>query len=190
MRLPAWTTEPLFRYALRRTLDTGPDFVIGDDYLQRWFVTPWAGRYKDLERPTRWQRFVRSAPVVYLHRILTSDDDRALHDHPAASMTIVLMGSYFEHVPVDRDKPWGATRRLLRREGDVVFRWARRPHRIELPPSGDPCMTLFVFGFRLRRDNHGRRRHDWWGFHCPKGWRHWRIFTSPRDRGRVGRGCD
>lgn len=29
-----------------------------------------------------------------------------------------------------------------------------------------------------------------WGFACPKGWRHWRLFVDERDHGKVGRGCD
>jgi hypothetical protein len=42
-----------------------PDFVIGDHYLHRWWVVP---------------RNEKSN--VYLHEILHSDDDRAMHDHP------------------------------------------------------------------------------------------------------------
>ena len=42
-----------------------PDFVIGADYLRRWWVIP-----------------RNDSQNVYLHDIRKSDDDRALHDHP------------------------------------------------------------------------------------------------------------
>ena len=48
-----------------------PDFIIGDDhdpYLKRWWLIP------------------RNPLVnVYLHQILRSDEDRALHDTPGLS---------------------------------------------------------------------------------------------------------
>lgn len=53
-----------------------PDFVIGDlsnPYLLRWWVIP-------------RNRFFN----VYLHKFLRDDDDRALHDHPWWSMSIIL----------------------------------------------------------------------------------------------------
>ena len=28
-----------------------------------------------------------------------------------------------------------------------------------------------------------------WGFHCPKGWVHWRDFTAGKDGEIVGKGC-
>ena len=109
MRLPQGLTKPLIRWTDRIRLHRRPDFVIGDHYLSRWYVTPWTGKYKHVEKPTRWQRLVRSLPVLYVHAFTGSDDDRALHDHPAASMTIVLDGSYWEHVPADRNDPAGPT---------------------------------------------------------------------------------
>jgi len=39
--------------------------------------------------------------------------------------------------------------------------------------------TLFMTGRRCRE----------WGFWCPQGWRHWRIFASPSNKGEVGIGC-
>lgn len=133
------------------------DVVIGgheDPYLLRWFVIP-------------------RNPVcnVYLHLFLRSDDDRALHDHPWASISLLLDGEYTEHL-ADNQK------RLLR-AGDMRVRMSGKlAHRIELHKG--PCWTLFVTGPRYRQ----------WGFHCPQGWRHWREFTNPSDPGAIGRGCE
>ena len=190
MRLPQGLTKPLIRWTDRIRLHRRPDFVIGDHYLSRWYVTPWTGKYKHVEKPTRWQRLVRSLPVLYVHAFTGSDDDRALHDHPAASMTIVLDGSYWEHVPADRNDPAGPTVAYRRRRGDIVFRRAHAPHRIEMPHDVERCITLFSFGLRLRRNQRGERDPKWWGFWCRHGWRHWTIFTDPNDSGRTGRGCD
>jgi len=183
MRLPRLITAPLFHWALRRKLNTRPDHVIGDEYLLRWYVTPWSGKYRQLEHKTWWQWLVTRLPGVYLHLFRGSDDDRALHDHPWPSCSILLMGGYYEHVPVNPDRPTGPTRAIWRPEGAISFRRARAPHRIALPHEScqeHNVMTLFITGPRLRE----------WGFWCPRGWRHWRIFTDPKDSGQVGRGCE
>jgi hypothetical protein len=147
-----------------------PDFIIGgaeNPYLLRWWVIP-------------------RNPIfnIYLHKFLRDDDDRALHDHPWVNCSIVLRGKYLEHTPDGI---------YLRKPGSVVCRRATAAHRIELKKvyiksSGRfhvrmttfPAWTLFITGPRIRE----------WGFHCPKGWRPWQEFTSPADKGKIGKGCD
>lgn len=187
MKLPRFFRDRLHRFALRRTARPA-DYVIGRGYLDRWYLTPWAGHRSSGAQPSWRQRLLDFAPVAYLHVFFGSDDDRALHDHPAASMTLLLSGGYYEHLPAHRADPAGPSVRKLRRPGQIVFRRAKTPHRIELI-SGKPCMTLFVFGFRLRRNQLGKRDPRWWGFWCKHGWRHWRIFTDPNDPSQIGRGC-
>ena len=107
---------------------------------------------------------------IYLHHFLRSDDDRALHDHPWWNLSILLKGRYIEHMPKGQ---------ALRRRGQMVLRGATAAHRVELIDG--PVWTLFITGPKIRE----------WGFHCPLGWRHWRIFTNPEDNGQtVGRGCE
>ncbi len=105
--------------------------------------------------------------------------DRALHDHPWVSLSIVLKGGFIEHMP---------GKVVRRRASQIVFRRAVHTHRIELFRTGHfslsgavpvPAWTLFITGPRIRK----------WGFHCPKGWVHWRDFTSPTDKGNIGKGC-
>jgi len=140
-----------------RALGREPDFVIGSPeapYMHRWFVIP----------RNRWFN-------IYLHKIVRSDDDRALHDHPWWNVSIILRGGYFEHVP-------GAVRK--RRAGSVVVRGALTAHRLEVDKRIAPhAWTLFITGPRIRE----------WGFHCPKGWVLWTDFVDDRDAGKVGRGC-
>lgn len=111
---------------------------------------------------------------IYLHQFMRSDDDRALHDHPWWNLSILLRGRYVEHTI----SAGGINIRTERKAGGIKLRRAGAAHRIELHDG--PCWTLFVTGPRLRE----------WGFHCPRGWVHWRVFTNPADNGAtIGRGC-
>jgi quercetin dioxygenase-like cupin family protein len=106
---------------------------------------------------------------VYLHEILRDDDDRALHDHPWPNTSLLLIGRYREITP---DGVY------LREAGDLVTREANSAHRLELIEH-EPCVSLFFTGPKVRE----------WGFHCPKGWVHWRDFTGGEHGEIVGRGC-
>jgi hypothetical protein len=132
-----------------------PDFVINDPgmdipYLSRWWLIP-------------RNRFFN----VYLHKFTRSDSDRALHDHPWYSMSVLLKGKLLEH-------QLGADRWIKRFV--PVFRSARFAHRLELIEG--PVWTLFITGPRIRE----------WGFHCPGGWVHWTVFTTA-DGKNIDKGC-
>lgn len=139
-----------------------PDFIIGRSdgpYLRRWWVIP----------RNRWFN-------VYLHNIIRSDDDRALHDHPWWNVSIILRGGYIEVLPTR-----GATvTTKWRAPGCLVLRGPLSPHRLVISPFSEPVWTLFITGPRLRD----------WGFWCPNGWIHWRAFTSGPNGETVGLGCD
>jgi hypothetical protein len=139
-----------------------PDQVIGGaerPYMRRWWLIP---RNKLLN--------------AYLHQFLRSDDDRALHDHPWASASVLLRGCYVEHTIA----AGGIHRRQLLTAGDVRVRPSgRMAHRVELVDG--PCWSLFLTGPRYRE----------WGFHCADaGWIHWKRFTADDDPGAIGKGCD
>lgn len=125
------------------------------------------------ERPylRRWWVIPRN-PIfnIYLHQFLRDDDDRALHDHPWFNLSILLRGQYREHT---------RTGAVVRRAGGFKLRSPWAAHRIELI-DGEPCWTLFITGPRQRQ----------WGFWCPQGWRHWKLFVDGKDAGSIGRGCD
>lgn len=135
--------------------DREPDFIIGGHerpYLLRWFLIP------------RNETF-----NVYYHRFVRDDDDRALHDHPWPSFSLMLAGQCRE-ITQDGSR--------IVKAGDGLYRGAEFAHRIELI-DGQPCETLFITGPKVRD----------WGFHCPKGWVDWRDFVATDDTGQIGRGC-
>lgn len=142
----------LIDFAVRRTLQREPDFIIGPDraegpYMERWYV---------------WPR--NKVCNLYLHRFLRSDEDFALHDHPwLFNVSRIYRGRYCEHTVA----AGGVHTKVIRREGDWKLRFWKAPHRVELLPDeymlGDklmPCWTLFLTGPVVRE----------WGFHCPSGW--------------------
>lgn len=172
MKCPERLRRRLLVHALVVMARRDPDVIIGsagDPYMHRWYILP----------RNRWFN-------LYLHRFWRSDDDRALHDHPWWNASLLLEGAYVEHT-IERG---GINRRERLEGGAIRFRPAKAAHRIELDrdEGGAPlsCVTLFATGPRIRD----------WGFHCPKGWVPWRIFTAevPARPGEprissIGRGC-
>lgn len=139
-------------------------FTIGGDenpYLRRWFVTPRG-----------------EGCATFLHQFLRDDDNRALHDHPWHSVSIILSGGYIDHTPD------GA---FLRSAGDVLMREPLSRHRVELLRAENDApvvsWTLFLVGPRVRE----------WGFWCPDGgserFVHWKDFTTGEHGERIGAGC-
>lgn len=128
-----------------------PDFVIGDNYMHRWWLIP-------------RNRFFN----VYLHKIMRNDDDRALHDHPWWSVSVLLKGRLRE---VLRNRIRYPLRFI------PLLRSAKLAHRLEVVEG--PVWTLFITGPVIRS----------WGFHCPKGFVNWKDFVDDRDAGKTGRGC-
>lgn len=194
-----------------RPWDHAPDFVIGtwdDPYLYRWYIVPPHGMW-----PLGWLRKAfpksklaraiaeRFAVNVYLHRFMRSDDDRALHDHPWANISLLLEGSYMEHV--FQEKPKGVTNgheynvpetwikmHTAGGWGGLSMRSAETAHRIELfkdkQGKEQPVWSLFITGRKERS----------WGFWCPKSWRHWENFVAEgkdiyaKGQSSVGAGCE
>ncbi len=156
-----WLADWLYSHLRKLEYKREPDFLIGnpdDPYLMRWYLVP-------------------RNPImnVYLHKMLHSDDDRALHDHPWPSMSICLHGLIGELY-----SDWGSGVQYFRynQKGAVVFRSATMGHRLII--ENGPAWTLFITGPRVRN----------WGFWCPQGWRPWQEFCDPGEKGRVGKGCD
>lgn len=151
----------LKRWAEWHMASRPPSFIIGGaaaPYIKRWWVIPRNRMFN-----------------IYLHEIIRSDDDRALHDHPWVNCSILLDGAYFEH----RIREGGVHTRALREAGAIVFRRAKAAHRLEVI-EGRRAISLFVTGPVIRS----------WGFHCPEaGWVHWRDFTAGDNGEIVGRGC-
>lgn len=153
--LPGWLQWKLFRHHVRYTVEHPMDFRIPPDeavgvYMERWWRVP-----------RNW------ASNIYFHIVRRSDDDRALHDHPWFSFSIVLDGGYHEHTidagGVHHKKWFGPGTMRFRPSGKYA-------HRLELEtltPETDgvsfrelPARTIFITGPVLRR----------WGFHDTRQW--------------------
>ena len=130
-----------------------PDLVLeeqGSVYLMRWWVLP----------RNRWLN-------VYLHQFASSDESRALHDHPwAFNASWLLCGVYLEHT-INRG---GIHVARALEAGRFRLRIGAAPHRLEL--VSPRAWTLFVTGPAYRK----------WGFHCPHGF-------VPHDRWTHAGGC-
>lgn len=130
-------------------------------YMRRWFIA----------RKSRLPFVSHAMENVYLHNVMRSDDDRALHDHPWWNISIVLWGGYYEHMPLNRQgyaEGWDRrTVRKWRGIGSIVYRKATYAHRLELPAHAQkPTWTIFITGKKSRE----------WGFLCLDGWKHWITF--------------
>lgn len=107
----------------RAKMQRAPDFIIGDNYLRRWWIIP-----------------RNEGCNVYLHEINRSDDDRALHDHPWDNTSFLIAGSYIEHTPESH---------FVREAGSTIERKATDAHRLEVA-DGSPAISLFMTGPKLR----------------------------------------
>lgn len=188
--------EWLLRRAEAIMASRPPDFEIGppgDRYLLRWYLTPWS-RYERGSKPKNWlDALTRKLPNAYLHRFRHDDEDRALHNHPWASCSVMLKSGYYEVMKLPTARPEEGDVKVFRPEGSVTFRRASAFHRVVLlrsyvgersvprfEPVAVEAITLFLTGFVVQG----------WGFACPQGFRPWQEFVSSRDKGSVGRGCE
>lgn len=115
--------EGMLKWAEGIMHSRGPDFIIGENYLRRWWAIP--------RNP-----FLN----LYIHEINKSDDDRAFHDHPWPNTSLILLGGYIEHTPEGV---------FTRKAGDVLSRPAEALHRLEVIP-GQRTVTLFATGQAVR----------------------------------------
>lgn len=132
-----WTLRQVMGKCIARKRE--PDLVVGhpqDPYLTRWTLARFLGCQ------------------LALHVITRSDDDRALHDHVGWHVSLIIHRGYIEHIK---------GRAIRRNPGDIIFRKATTPHRLELPVENagiNYAWTLWLRGPKVRD----------WGFHCKKGW--------------------
>lgn len=118
----------------------------GEKYLTRFYLVPKNNTFN-----------------VYLHWFHKGDDDRAPHDHPWHSWSVLLWGSMVEEI---YDEFTGET--------DVRTIWPcyvyrRTPvHNHIIHLVSRRALTLFVTGRRTRE----------WGFWTKKGWMHNEEFLN------------
>jgi len=140
--------ERWWGFCKRRVIHTG-----GEPYLVRWHIIP----------RNKWFN-------IYLHHILRSDDERALHDHPWASVSFKLKGP-LEEVYLDEHGFYQA--RAIPTLWPI-YRSSTFAHRLVLA-GGATAWTIFITGRHVRL----------WGFWCPQGWRYWREYEKSGGCGEI-----
>lgn len=131
------------------------DETTGELYLRRWYLlaTPWFS--------------------LLLHKIVTPDKDRDLHDHPWWFLSFMLWGGYDEIRLLGRaTDPIGSTfyydTTIKRRCWlSLAFRAATAAHRI-ISLRRAPTWTLLLTGPRRCS----------WGFHTAKGYIDWKVYLG------------
>lgn len=102
-------------------------------------------------------------PHIYLHHIMRSDYDRALHDHPWPFTSFMLWGGYTEVVPFK-----GTSTAVVEHKYHapaIIRHKATDRHRLILQA---PVWTLVFAGPRERE----------WGFWTEQGWVKWDLLKE------------
>jgi hypothetical protein len=100
---------------------------------------------------------------IYLHHILRSDHDRAVHGHPWAFTSIILWNGYWEHSNINEFGETQTTEWF--RAGDVLRRKSDWKHRLEINP-GETTWSLVFTGPRVQE----------WGFYPNGKFCHWKKY--------------
>ena len=122
-------------------------------YLKRWFIKKGWGN-------ERWSTVVKNKEpgvqrsgnfAILVHKIMRSDEDRELHDHPWSFLSFILRNGYVEETPGGRFKRiWPL---------QVIRRAANWRHRVIIP-NGKPAWTLVLTGKKTKSwsffDQNGR----------------------------------
>ena len=115
--------------------------VIGTNYLRRYRLLPLIEWKKDDEV----KQFYFPANI-FLHKFTSSDIDRALHDHPWPSVSILLSGELWE-IYESEIEGLGEIARFVK-PFRFIFRKATHKHRLIL--KSDVAWTIFAVGFKQR----------------------------------------
>jgi hypothetical protein len=117
-------------------------FLPGGSSDNKGNATTWRATWR---QPLTWL-LQRLGIAVRVHMILSSDDDRAFHDHPWPFLSIILEGGYTEVRPVfDKSGLYVGDKRQKFGPGSIIVRRAKDWHRIEIGAFPRPT-TLFITG--------------------------------------------
>lgn len=173
----------MLKRTIRYILAKLPLFVIRDPA-----GTPYLYRYTLLKGP---------GFKVMLHRIVRSDGDRELHDHPWSFLTIMLRGGYYEETEAPNDITYsngGPTRSAWKPPGTIAWHPAEHRHRVRLRKvwTGEFVNVDDAYGWHsepvyAEREAwtlviRGPRRREW-GFWTDCGWQPWKQFVDKRYNG-------
>lgn len=107
---------------------------------------------------------------VFVHRILASDEDRHLHDHPWSFVSLILWGSYTELCA--RSPHWGSPKSRKVRPGNLVVHHHSDAHKLTL--NTKVVWSLVIAG----------RREALWGYQTEDGWVDHYLYRLRKGAGR------
>lgn len=116
---------------------------------------------------TRYYLFESKPLSVYIHCFHTSDEDRALHDHPWSFLSFLFHRGYWEWTPYTTGWGEGAvvgSKPHWRPRFSILYRPATWAHRVELAA---PDTWTLVFRFKRTRE---------WGFWPSGVWQQWQAY--------------
>lgn len=139
LRLPNWIVDRLIASAKKRP------FNHLEGYMERYWLLP-----------PSWLPF-----DIRIHKILRSDNDRHMHDHPWSSISWILRGEYEEEMPRVQWQdpildPYLTFKRIMS-AGCIAIRKATDRHKLTL--RNGPVYSMFIM-FKYQQK---------WGFYAPGG---------------------
>jgi hypothetical protein len=190
-----WILQRLVDLLIHRAMWTPYHHL--DGYMERWWLFGGSDPARDERAPrergwrgSKLDAWVGRFLACRIHNVLRSDNDRHMHDHRWASLSIVLRGGYYEVTPRDQAQHPRDDRREFERRwrgpGSVIFRrHSTSRHRLDVP-EGKTCWTLFLmigkpqdWGFYTEHGRVVASRHD-----------EYKAATTERERHSIAWECD
>ena len=134
----AWVVSrrPVASWLIRRAQRTPYLHIYSPDgsevYMYRWWL------FNPYDNETRQAKYPWCPVSIRVHRIMTPDNDRHLHDHPWNARTVILKGWYTEHRQ-------GSPTTHARLPGDTAPLQFGEYHQIRYVMDGG-ATTLFITG--------------------------------------------
>jgi hypothetical protein len=110
--------------------------------------------------------------AVYIHRIMKSDEDKHMHDHPWGFYSFILEGAYKEITCLAPDFDLNNPKELTYYSGNLAHHTAEDCHKLTLISSS--VLTLvFVYGKRRV-----------WGYQTEQGWIDFKSYRALKNEGK------
>lgn len=165
----------LIRIAMRRPYWALPG------YMERYWLLGGSARDDRPDEALGWKRgrldaFIGRFIGIRVHKILRSDLERHLHDHPGWFAAWIMIGSYTEVMPQRQGQSGLCDQfdcnlvRVRREQGAIYSHKATDRHRLILDDHSH-VWTLFIMG----------PKRNPWGFYTQLGkvyWRHYERFLQ------------
>jgi|SRR5579885_579264 len=111
--------------------------------------------------------------AIYIHRILKSDGDKHMHDHPWGFFSFILEGAYKEITCFAPNFNIHDPHEFVYYSGSLVHHTAEDCHKLTL--LSESVLTL-VFAYGKRRV---------WGYQTEQGWIDFQSYRKLKNEGKI-----